>query len=79
MPEYGGGLCQIGTTVFRAAVNSGLPITERRPHAYRVVYYEPAGFDATIYDPRPDLRFINDTENYILIQTKKFLAYHYIK
>jgi vancomycin resistance protein YoaR len=25
--------------------------------------------DATIYDPRPDLKFINDTENYILIQT----------
>ncbi len=68
IPEYGGGLCQIGTTVFRAAVDSGLPITQRRPHSYRVSYYEPAGKDATIYDPYPDLKFKNDTKNNILIQ-----------
>lgn len=70
IPEYGGGLCQIGTTVFRAAINSGLPITMRRNHSYRVSYYEPAGTDATIYDPWPDFRFMNDTSNYILIQQK---------
>ncbi len=70
IPEYGGGLCQIGTTMFRAAIQSGLDITERREHSYRVVYYEPAGTDATIYDPRPDLRFINDTGHYILIQSR---------
>ncbi len=69
-PEYGGGLCQIGTTVFRAALGTGLPITERRNHSYRVVYYEPAGMDATIYSPKPDLRFINDTQHYILIQSR---------
>jgi vancomycin resistance protein YoaR len=69
-PEYGGGLCQIGTTMFRAALASGLPITMRRNHSYRVQYYEPAGTDATIYDPWPDLRFINDSPSYILIQTK---------
>lgn len=69
-PEYGGGLCQIGTTMFRVALNAGLPITERRPHSYRVVYYEPAGMDATIYSPKPDLRFINDTPSYLLLQTK---------
>ncbi len=68
--EYGGGLCQISTTCFRAALNSGLKITERRPHAYAVKYYNPQGTDATIYPPHPDLRFINDTPNYILIQTK---------
>ncbi|MCD4704553.1 VanW family protein, partial [bacterium] len=49
IPEYGGGLCQIGTTVYRAALQSGLKITQRRPHSYRVYYYEPAGMDATIY------------------------------
>lgn len=70
IPEYGGGLCQIGTTVFRAALSTGLPIKERRNHSYRVSYYEPAGMDATIYDPKPDLRFLNDTGNYILIQTR---------
>ncbi len=69
-PEYGGGLCQIGTTAFRAALKSGLPIKERRNHSYRVVYYEPAGLDATIYDPSPDLKFLNDTANHILIQTR---------
>lgn len=70
VPEYGGGLCQIGTTVFRAALASGLPITERRNHSYRVSYYEPAGTDATIYDPSPDFKFKNDTGNYILIQSR---------
>lgn len=69
-PEYGGGLCQIGTTVFRSALASGLPITERHNHSYRVSYYEPAGTDATIYDPAPDLKFINDTGNYVLIQSR---------
>lgn len=80
VPEYGGGLCQIGTTVFRGALSAGLPITERRNHFYRVSYYEPAGTDATIYSPWPDLRFINDTGNYILLQgrmegTELFIDY----
>ncbi|MBU1131045.1 VanW family protein [Patescibacteria group bacterium] len=70
VPEYGGGLCQIGTTIFRTALAAGLPITERRPHSYRVSYYEPAGKDATIYDPRPDLKFVNDTPYHILIQSR---------
>lgn len=70
IPEYGGGLCQVSTTLFRAAVNSGLKITERYAHAFPVVYYSPQGFDATVYPPHPDLRFINDTPNYIFIQSK---------
>ena len=70
VPEYGGGLCQIGTTMFRTALASGLPITERRNHSFRVSYYEPAGTDATIYDPAPDFRFFNDTGNYVLIQAR---------
>lgn len=68
IPEYGGGLCQVGTTLFRAAIDAGLPITERRPHRYDVSYYKPTGTDATIYDPHPDVRFVNDTGNYILFQ-----------
>lgn len=70
-PEVGGGLCQVSTTVFRAALYSGLPITERSSHRYRVSYYEPpVGMDATIYDPSPDLKFKNDTPGYILVQGK---------
>ncbi len=70
IPEYGGGLCQIGTTMFRATLDSGLPVTVRQNHSYRVSYYEPAGTDATIYNPAPDYRFLNDTGVAILIQTK---------
>jgi len=70
IPEYGGGLCQIGTTIFRVALYSGLPITERRPHSYIVSYYKPLGMDATIYGPHPDVRFLNDTGHNILLQIK---------
>jgi vancomycin resistance protein YoaR len=69
-PEFGGGICQVSTTAFRAAIYSGLEITARRNHAYPVSYYNPQGMDSTIYIPKPDLRFKNDTPNYILIQTK---------
>jgi vancomycin resistance protein YoaR len=67
----GGGVCQVSTTLFRAALNAGLPITERAAHAYRVGYYEqdsPPGLDATVYSPSPDLKIKNDTPGYILIQ-----------
>lgn len=70
--DVGGGICQVSTTLFRAILNSGLNLIERRAHAYRVSYYEEdsqPGFDATIYIPKPDLRFINDTAHHILIQS----------
>lgn len=70
----GGGICQVATTAFRAAYFAGYPIVERWPHAYRVGYYELGGFgpgfDATIYSPLVDFRFINDTEHYLLVQTE---------
>lgn len=68
----GGGVCQVSTTLFRALLNAGLPIVERRAHAYRVGYYEQdsaPGIDATVYAPSVDLKFKNDTGHYILIQT----------
>ncbi|OGH09596.1 MAG: hypothetical protein A2152_03835 [Candidatus Levybacteria bacterium RBG_16_35_6] len=68
----GGGVCQVSTTLFRAILNSGLPVIERTAHAYRVGYYEQdslPGLDATVYGPSPDLKFKNDTGNYILIQS----------
>ncbi len=69
----GGGVCQVSTTVFRAALDFGFPITERRAHAYRVGYYEQdssPGIDATIFSPTTDFKFKNDTGSHILIQTK---------
>ena len=68
----GGGVCQVSTTLFRALLNAGLPILERQAHAYRVSYYEQdssPGLDATVYSPTVDLKFKNDTNNHILIQT----------
>ncbi len=70
IPEYGGGLCQISTTLFRTALQAGLPITARQEHSYRVSYYEPAGTDASIYNPWPDFKFVNDTDYHILIQSR---------
>ncbi|MFA6588376.1 MAG: VanW family protein [Patescibacteria group bacterium] len=71
IPEVGGGLCQVGTTMFRLALNSGLPILERRNHSYRVSYYEPpVGMDATIYDPKPDFRVKNDYPTALLLQAR---------
>lgn len=69
----GGGVCQVSTTAFRAALNTGLQIIERHAHAYRVSYYEndsKPGLDATIYTPTVDFRFLNDTPGYILVQTE---------
>lgn len=64
--EYGGGICQVSTTFFRAAVNAGLEILDRRNHSYPVKYYTPIGFDATVYYPRPDLRIRNNYTHNIL-------------
>lgn len=68
----GGGICQVSSTLFRAALNAGLPVIERTAHAYRVHYYENdrgPGFDATVFSPTVDLKIKNDTSAAILIQT----------
>ena len=67
----GGGVCQVSSTVFRAAFFGGFPIAERWAHAYRVGYYEPpVGLDATVFAPTVDLKFTNDTGAYLLIQPR---------
>jgi vancomycin resistance protein YoaR len=75
----GGGVCQVSTTLFRAAFFSGFPIVERHAHAYRVYYYEKvagnsidsslAGLDATVYVPVVDFKFSNDTPYWLLMET----------
>lgn len=70
--DDGGGICQVSTTIFRAALNAGLPIVSRTAHAYRVAYYEQhgfkPGFDATVWAPAVDFAFKNDTDHHILVQ-----------
>lgn len=73
-PEVAGGLCQVGTTTFRAVMHAGLEVVERRNHSLAVSYYnDPTngnpGTDATIYDPAPDFKFKNDMPTYILLAT----------
>ncbi len=66
----GGGVCQVSSTLFRALLDSGLDITRRLQHSYRVGYYElnsDPGFDATVYSGNVDLRFKNDTKDHVLI------------
>ncbi len=74
----GGGICQVSTTVFRAALVAGMPVTEWHPHSLRLLGYErdgwTAGYDASIlqYGSDPvnwsDFRFKNDTDGYMLVQ-----------
>lgn len=72
IPEFGGGLCQVSTTLYRAVVYAGLPIVARTAHKYAVSYYSQVGghgLDATVYQPSPDLKFLNDTPGDILIHS----------
>lgn len=65
----GGGLCQVSSTLFRSILSAGLPVTQRANHTYTVSYYD-VGLDATFSDPGPDLKFVNDTKNPIIIKGK---------
>lgn len=72
LPEFGGGICQVSTTMFRTALLGGLSLVERNQHSYAVSYYSQIlghGLDATIYLGGPDFRFKNDTGQHILIET----------
>lgn len=64
----GGGICQVSTNIFRAALNAGLPIAERRAHSYVIDKYGPTGLDATIYKGSQDFKFTNDTEHDMLLR-----------
>jgi vancomycin resistance protein YoaR len=77
---FGGGICQVSTTLFNAAFFAGLDITERKNHSIYIPHY-PKGRDATVSAGSPNLRFRNDTKHYILIRgasdgiTTKFVIY----
>ena len=67
--EQGGGVCQLSTTILRAALDAGLEMESHRNHSVAVPYYKPYGLDSAIYMPSLDLRFRNNTPGDILIQT----------
>jgi vancomycin resistance protein YoaR len=65
--EVGGGTSQVATTVFNAAWEAGLRITERNPHSLYISRYQ-LGRDATVYWPSLDLKFVNDTKAWVLVK-----------
>jgi vancomycin resistance protein YoaR len=87
--DVGGGICQTSTTMFRAALNGGFPITEWHPHTYRLLGYERdgwgPGFDASILqlgdNPAQwaDFRFTNTTTGWILVQSWASYPYHVVE
>ena len=64
--EVGGGVSQVATTVFNAAWEAGLKITERNPHSLYISRYQ-LGRDATVNYPDLNLKFVNDTEKWVLL------------
>jgi vancomycin resistance protein YoaR len=66
VPGYGGGICQVATTLYNAVKNAGLEIVERHPHSLPVDYV-PRGMDATVsYDL--DFKFRNDKDHFIMVK-----------
>ena len=56
---YGGGICQLSSTLYNAAMEAGLEIVERHPHKGGTVHYVPAGRDATVSYGGVDLKVKN--------------------
>jgi vancomycin resistance protein YoaR len=77
--DIGGGICQVSTTVFRAAYLAGLPITEWWPHRFRIGFYEyddwEPGLDASILQPTEDpstwadFKFENPSDSWMLVES----------
>jgi vancomycin resistance protein YoaR len=75
--EWGGGVCQVSTTVFRAAFWAGVPITERHAHPFYISWYDDysfpdqagPGMDATIFTGVQDFKFVNDTGKWLLMES----------
>jgi vancomycin resistance protein YoaR len=63
----GGGLCQVTSTLYNAALFAGLEIVERHPHASQLPYIRP-GMDATIWFGALDMKFRNTTDGFILLE-----------
>lgn len=63
----GGGICQVSSTTYNAARNSGLTIIERYPHSMPVDYL-PLGVDAAISAGNKDMKFKNPYSKPIVLK-----------
>ncbi|WP_339220677.1 VanW family protein [Paenibacillus sp. FSL H8-0332] len=68
-PGTGGGICQVSSTLYNAALRSGLEIVERRNHSLPVSYL-PKGQDATFAEGYINFRFRNNTGKYLIIKSE---------
>lgn len=66
--DYGGGICQVSTTIYCAALYANLKITERHNHIYVIHYWPTAGCDSTVDWGHLDFRFRNNKEYPIKIK-----------
>lgn len=66
---YGGGICQISSTLYNSVLIAKLEVTERHAHSKRV-HYVPKDKDATVFYGGPDLKFINNRNSNIRINAK---------
>ena len=65
---YGGGICQLSSTLYNALLIAKLKVTERHAHSKRV-YYVPKNKDATVFAGGPDLKFVNNLDSDIIINS----------
>jgi vancomycin resistance protein YoaR len=63
---FGGGVCQVSTTLYNAALLSGCTVTEYHPHSLSVGYTQPSR-DAMVSWGYADMRFVNTTKSTIYI------------
>ena len=64
---YGGGICQVSTTLYNAVILSELQVDERYNHSMIVTYVQPS-MDAAIAGTAKDLKFTNSTDAPIYIE-----------
>ncbi len=66
---FGGGVCQVSTTLYNAALLSGLEIAEYHPHSLAVSYVAPSR-DAMVSGSYCDLQFVNNRKTPIYVRVK---------
>ena len=66
--DFGGGVCQVSSTLYNAVLYAELPVVERQNHSMKVGYVE-IGFDATLAGTYIDFKFMNDTQYPLFLET----------
>ncbi len=67
VPDIGGGVCQVSTTLYGAVLLAGLKVDARTPHSIPVSYV-PMGLDAAVVYDAVDFRFQNNTSGHLLVR-----------